>query len=218
MSTAALAQPSDEQVLRDAIKSKTGLIEAHCAKGSTGEQHWDESDRTWYWDRGVVIKRKANIAGAPNAVVTVRGLARYNVTAGRYSFKKFLYTDSRYEGIPAPTAAQLVAYVKANLKAVFQSREHLITAVDAIELNPGGAWTWHTANSFTVPFRMTYKQLASHTDIETRRVLVDIRFYRNDLNSPIRDLLATEKKRESLGRQTYTEAQVKTMKTLRDGT
>ncbi len=212
----AAAQPNDNQVIKDVVTNKTGLIEARCTEGKKGEQYWHSGDQAWYWDRGVVIKRKASISGAPNAVVIVKGLARYNVLGGKYTFKKFLTTSNEYEGIPAPSADELSAFVNANLKRVFSGREHSITEVNSMTQNAEKGWTWHEATRFSVQFNIVYKEVVSYTEVADKQGTFDIMFYRKDPNSPPHNLLSVEVSSQETGRKKYSEQQIRNMKSLAD--
>ena len=210
--------PSDKQVIADITpRDKANVVDVYVTEGKSGEAYFHKNDLVWYFDRGAVVKRKANISGAPNAVVAVSGLARYIWVGRDYKFHKFLVTDNSYEGIPAPNKKELLKLVKSNLNKVFMSRDHTITEIGSVEFHENASWIWHAANSFTVPFKIKYKTIVNNTTIETREDVFDIRFYRADVDSPINNLMATEKTRNSLGRETYAAADIGKMKTLRDG-
>lgn len=210
------AFPSDEQVIQDATpKNRKGLIDVQVVEGKQGEAYLHPKNLVWYWDRGIVIKREAKVDGAPDAVVVIGGLARYQKMGDHYKYAKFLTTYNSYEGIPEPDTDELVRYVKDNLKEVFVSRDHNITEISRIELNEGQPWDWHTPNSFSVPFTFRYKEIASNTRIDEREDLIAVRFYRNALDAPIHALMATEEDRTILGSETYSEDEVRAMKTLR---
>jgi hypothetical protein len=210
------AYPSDEQVVRDVTpKNKKGLIAVEVVEGKHGEAYLHPKNLVWYWDRGVVIKREAKVDGAPDAVVVIGGLARYQKMGEQYKYSKFLTTYNSYEGIPEPDTEDLTQYVNDNLKQVFVSRDLSITEISNVELLNKEPWEWHTPNSFSVPFRFRYKEIASNTRIDEREDRIAIRFYRNSLDSPIHALMATEKDRKILSSEIHSEDAVRTMKTLR---
>ena len=210
--------PSDKQVVADITpRDKQNVVDVYVTKGKSGEAYFHKRDLVWYFDRGAVVKRKANISGASDAVVVVSGLARYVWIGRDYKFQKFLVTDNSYEGIPSPDKKELLKIVKDNLKKVFMSRDHTITEIGSIGFDDNGSWIWHTANSFTVPFKIRYKTIINNTTVEAREDVFDIRFYRADVDSPINNLMATEKSRNPLGQQKYAAAEISSMKTLRDG-
>jgi len=193
---------------------KEGLIDAYCTKGKKGEQYWHPGDKTWYWDRGVVVKRKATISGAPDAVVIVSGLARYHTDGTHYNFYKFLTTDNQYEGIPAPSKSELLEYVQNEIQKVFMGRAHNITEVSSIEMDPESSWIWHNANSFTVKFNINYKEIVSYTDVAARSGTFDIRFYRDSISNPVHNLMSTESNRMDIERIKYNAEEIRQMRTI----
>jgi hypothetical protein len=210
--------PSDSQVVADATpRNKEGLISVEVTQGKQGESYFDRKDLKWYFDRGVVVKRKANVPGAENAVIVVGGLARYQEVGGKYNYWKFLTTYNEYEGIPRPGEAELQQFVGKNLGKVFLSREHNIYAIGQFELQKGAPWVWHTPNSFSVPFAARYRHRKDNTTLEERAATFEIRFYRNGLNDGIHALMATEKDFKSLGETRHSMAEIEQMKTLRTG-
>jgi hypothetical protein len=210
--------PSDSQVIADATpKNKEGLISVEVTKGRAGESYFDRKDLKWYFDRGVVVKRKANIPGAENAVVVVGGLARYQEVGGKYNYWKFLTTYNEYEGIPRPSENELQQFVGKNLGKVFMSREHNIYGIEKLAIQKGAPWVWHTPNSFSVPFTAQYRHRKDNTTLEERAAIFEIRFYRNGLNDAIHALMATEKDIKPMGQTTHTMAEIEQMKTLRTG-
>ncbi len=215
-SASLLAQPSDEQVITDAIKNKNGLIEAYCTTEGSGELFWHSGDNAWYWDRGVVVKRKTTISGVPDAVVVVKGLARYNVNGATYSYKKFLTTSNEYEGISTPSNDEIISYVNANLKKVFSGREHSVKEVSSVTINPETGWTWHEATRFSVKFDIAYKEVVSYTEVADKTGTFDIMFYRKDVSSPVNNLLSVETTYKELSRKKYSEKEIKSMKSIAD--
>lgn len=212
------AYPSDDQVITDVTpKNKKGLIDVEVVDGKSGEAYLHPKDLVWYWDRGVVVKREANLAGAPDAVLLVGGLARYQKMGTQYKYAGFLTTYNEYEGIPRPDQDELMDFVKANLKKVFMSRDHNIMAVDELELIDDAKWNWHSEKSFSVPFHVRYKHRNSYTTIEERNARFDIRFYRATIDAPVDNLMATEADYKALGTETHKQQEIDQMKTLRSG-
>ncbi len=210
--------PSDKQVIADVTPSDTeDIVSVDVVKGKSGEVYLHKSDLAWYFDRGVVVKRKAEISGAPDAVVIVGGLARYALIGDRYQYLKFLTTYNEYEGIPAPSDKELLSYVRDNLTDVFVSRDHTIVEVGSVKIRTDQSRVWHTALSLTVPIEIAYKVIKNNTTVEGREDVFDVRFYRESIDAPLKGLLATEKSRQQLGEQHYSEAEIRNMKTLREG-
>lgn len=208
--------PTDAQVIEDVTPADTeNVVDVHVVKGRSGESYLHSTDRVWYFDRGVVIKRKAHLPDAPDAVVVVGGLARYQLMGDHYEYARFLTTYNEYEGISAPSESDLTGYVEQNLKQVFVSRDHDIFGVDSIELQADTSWTWHTPNSFSVPFLIRYEHRTNRTTLEEREDLIDIRFYRNAIDDPVHALMATEQSRTVIGKKTLSADAINQMKTLR---
>lgn len=210
--------PSDRQVVDDVTpENDDAVIDVAVTPGKSGEAYFHEIERNWYWDRGVLVKRKADIDGAPDAVVVVGGLARYLLVGNRYEYQKFLTTYNSYEGIPAPDEDDLADIVRDNLRKVFQSRDHTVVGIDLVEPERDGAWIWHNALSFSAPFRIRYDYIRSDTTVEKRDDVFDIRFYRAAIDGPVDNLLATERSRKQLEVKQYSASEVASMKTLRSG-
>ena len=209
--------PDDDQVISDVTPNdESNVLGVETTPGKTGEAYLHKNNLAWYFDRGVTVRRKAGIEGAPDAVVVVGGLARYVWTGERYDYQEFLTTYNEYEGIPAPSDRELVDYVETNLASVFVSRDHTIVNVDSVTLEDQ-PWNWHSPTSFTVPFRIRYEHVISNTTVETRDDVVDVRFYRDAVEAPIRNLLASERSREVLGHRQHEASEIQNMPTLRSG-
>jgi hypothetical protein len=212
------ALPSDDRVIADVTPANDdNVVSVNVVEGRQGESYLHRGDLEWYFDRGVVVKRKAGMSGAPDAVVVVGGLARYVLVGDRYEYRKFLTTYNEYEGVPAPDEDALTDYVRDHLTDVFVSRDHTIVAVDSVDLNADKPWRWHSAKSFTAQFTIAYKHITSYTAVETRQDNFDIRFYRDSVTSPIQNLMATEASRKQLGTEEYPADAIRNMKTLRSG-
>lgn len=210
------ALPSDKRVIADVTPADSeNVVDVDVVKGRSGESYLHTKDLVWYFDRGVVIKRKAEIPKAPDAVVVVGGLARYQLIGDEYQYRKFLTTYNEYEGIPAPSERELTKYVNDNLQQVFVSRDHNIVDIEKVVVEPDKAWNWHTPISFSVPFRIQYTRRKNNTELEQRADLFDVRFYKKTSDAPIHALMATEKSRLVLGGETLTASEIDQMKTLR---
>lgn len=208
--------PSDSQVVADVTPADAdNVIDVRVVAGKSGESYLHSSNFVWTFDRGVVIRRKADLTEAPDAVLVVGGLARYVYTGTGYEYSKFLVSYNEYEGIDAPSPKELRKYVQSNLDKVFISREHNILAIENVELKAKSGWTWHTPMSFTAPFEIRYQQRSNNTTVEDRTDTFDIRFYRQSIDSPLHALMATETARNIIGANTHDAAAIDQMKTLR---
>lgn len=214
--TEGRALPDDAQVIRDVMpRDRENVLDVATVDGSSGEAYFHGEDLSWYFDRGVVVRRKANIEGLPDTVLVVGGLARYVYDGNGYQYSKFLVSYNEYEGIPRPSDKELIELVEDRLAEVFVSREHLVVAVDHVGLAEDARWTWHSPTSFSVPFSIRYRYRTSNTSIDDRDDVLDIRFYKQTIDSPIHALMATERERTVLNTETLTANDIDAMKTLR---
>ncbi len=212
------ALPSDRQVVRDVTPpDRDNVVKVEVVPGSDGEAYLHSSDLVWYFDRGVVVKRKANLAEAPDAVLVVGGLARYQLFDGEYRFQRFLTTYNEYEGIDAPSGRDLRVFVEDNLHQIFIGREHNVMEVDEVSLDTKTPQVWHTPLSFTAVFRIRYTLRTSNTTLEKRLDDFDVRFYRNSVEEPPGSLMATERSRTVVGTETRSATEIDAMKSLRTG-
>ena len=210
------ALPSDKQVIADITPANDpDVVDVSVVAGSVGESYLHRDSLVWTFDRGAVVKRRAGLPEVPDAVVVVGGLARYQLVGDRYEFRRFLTTYNEYEGIPAPSRKELTRFVRENVANVFVGREHNILAVDDIELQRDEPWTWHTPNSFTAPFLVSYTERRNNTTLEQRVGIYEIRFYRDSVTSPLRSLLPTETSRSVVDTQTLDARILDGMPTLR---
>ena len=70
--------PSDKQVIADITPADSGnVVDVSVVAKNSGEAYFHTRDLAWYFDRGAVIKRKATVSGAPDAVVVIGGRARW---------------------------------------------------------------------------------------------------------------------------------------------
>ena len=208
--------PNDRQVVADATPADTeNVVDVHVTDGGSGESYLHTGNLVWVYDRGVVIKRKANLEGLPKAVVVVGGLARYQLVGDEYVYQRFLTTYNEYEGIPAPSTKELLRYVEENLGQIFMGREHNILGIDTVELDADKNWLWHTPNSFSAPFTIRYRQRKNNTTVEDRSDTFDIRFYRNATDEPLHNLLATETSQSTLATEVLESSAIDRMPTLR---
>jgi hypothetical protein len=209
----AQAQPTDAQVLKDVVTDKKGLVDAYCSKTQKANRYWHSTDQAWYWDREMTIKRNAELAGAPNALVIVTGIARYEAGTSPFSYVRFLVTTNEYEGLKGMSTKDLESYVQNNPKEIFFSRLASVTSVGAVKAVAGAPWVWHTPTSFSVQFQVSYKQIVSVFDLADRMGIFEIRFYKQELNGPITGILAKEKSYEEKTTR-HTEEAIRNMKTL----
>ncbi|MCB0764251.1 MAG: hypothetical protein KDB84_06075, partial [Flavobacteriales bacterium] len=65
-----LAQPSDQQIIKDL--SKPGVIKVELSKGPT-KKEWHSAHAQYMWDRVAYVTRKAGVPEYPEATVRITG-------------------------------------------------------------------------------------------------------------------------------------------------
>ncbi len=100
MPAIALAQPSDQQVLKDI--SWPGVIKKELRPG-TIKKVWSDANSQYYWDRACVVWRNAGIPEYPNAQIEIGGFARYSYVTNTY--QDFLTTYNTYTAHWANTSS-----------------------------------------------------------------------------------------------------------------
>lgn len=207
--------PSDDRVVADVTPPNDDrVVDVRVVPHSSGEAYLHDTDHVWYFDRGVVVRRKADVAGFPDAVVAVGGIARYVYADDGYRFHRFLTTYNAYEGIPAPSDAELAEFVGANLGKVFVGRAHNILGIDSVDRAPEGDVTWHSPTSFSMPFAIRYRERRNNTTIEQREGVFDIRFYKQSAGALVTGLDATERTRTVLATTRRDASKIDQLKTL----
>lgn len=211
--------PSDEQVVADVMPSDhNNVIEVSTVADKKGEAYLHPRDLSWYFDRGVVVRRKAHLDDLPDVVLVVGGLARYVYNGDAYEYSKFLVNYNEYDGIPKPDDDELEDLVSGRLAEVFVSRDHNVLEVSDLQLVRDERWTWHSPTSFSTPFLIHYRFRTSNTSVEERKNRFTIRFYKQAVDQPIHALMATELDSNVLGIEEFDAEQLAAMKTLRTAT
>lgn len=212
----ALAQfPSDEEVA--ARFKRPGVLEVRFPRKTRGEKRWDANSGGWYWQRGLVVVRKAGIPEFPNATVEVGGVARYFITGDKVSYNKFLVMWNEYKGIPAPSREEMVAMLKKRLKAVVGSWRwnKMVSEVSDFALAKEPRIEWHTPKSFSVNCFFRSEEIVSYTEVAKKDLTVRVRFYRDAIDKPWKDNVVTTKVSETeTGKVKYSAAEVRAMDTL----
>jgi hypothetical protein len=160
------------------------------------------------------VRRKADIAGFPDAVVAVGGLARYIYTDNGYRFHRFLTTYNAYEGIPSPSDTEITDFVHEHLGDVFLGRAHNVVRIESVDRDPAGDVNWHSPTSFTTSFAIRYRERRNNTTIEQREGMFDIRFYKQAVDAPVSGLTAAERNRRVIDSETHDASTIDQMKTL----
>ena len=208
--------PTDAQVVADVTPAdKENVVDVRTVEDRAGESYLHRNDLVWTYDRGVVIRRDAQLPELPDAVVVVGGLARYQLVGDEYVFRRFVTSYNEYEGIPAPSTGELKRFVTRHINKVFEGREHYVLSIQSVDAQLEQGLLWHNPNSLTAAFVIRYRLRRNNTTVEDRAGTFDIRFYRTAIDQPLNNLLATETGRSVLGTETLEATALDGMPTLR---
>lgn len=212
----AIAQPSNDQVKKDAIGNGLGVIDFKFTK-NTGTRQWNSDVKNWEYVRGVVVKRKSDYAEI-NLIVS--GDVVYQQTGnGGYSYWKFRIVSNTYEGIPNPTQNEILALINDDPSRFFGYQYgriiHLITPP---KLSSEPKWIWHKPTS--VEFHMTakYETILSNRETEVVEQIFKMRLYRDDIKGPWKNWNAHTSNNTTdkviFEKKTYQPEKLSAMKTL----
>lgn len=208
------AQPSDAQIIKDLTGPNVISVELS-AQG--GAKAWSSAYQQYFWERGAVIYSKANVPEYPNARVRTGGLASYTLIGTQATFKRFDVAWKDYEGIPAPTEAEVLQLLRSNLEAFVGRATYnkIVGEVEELRVADEPKTQWHTPNHFSQQFLCIYKKKTSIYQLGHMKVLYKVDFYRDAINSPWKgQVIASVVKEETLGTETYTQEELAAMKTL----
>ena len=193
--SAVSAQPADAQIKKDLTGAKTVSV----ALGKPGTIEWSKTYKKYVWTRSFTAKVKTD---EPGIFVIVKGYASYDVMGGRYVFWKTFTTSNSYEGIPDPTAADVLALISKFGAEQFMGNyhfNHVIGKVESIGLAAEPKYVWHTPNS--VSFNVVAVYTERTNDIGGRQRLartLEIRLYRDSVKAPWKSLISTDRGVEKL--------------------
>lgn len=105
--------PTDAELLEAMRARMQGAISVALSDAGRGEIVWSGRDLTWYYQRGYIVKRPAQLQGFDDAVLEVGGLSLYVYDGSGWRYQRDLVTWNRYEGIPEPDADALIELVGA---------------------------------------------------------------------------------------------------------
>jgi hypothetical protein len=211
LASPALAQPTDQQVLRD-IK-KPGVLKAELRPG-TAKKVWSSANSQYYWDRAVVVWRNANLPEFPNAMLEVGGFARYAYVTN--SYQEFLTTYNSYTGIPAPSSTEIMAMMQKNLRGVMGEYKYSIMVGDFeyFRYPENGGPMWDNPKHLVVPVEVAYERKEGPTWTVRYADRLRVHFYRDNVNGPWKPDIITEEVESTRGaRKEYPAAELKRMPT-----
>lgn len=209
--SAALAQPSDAQLIKDL--TKPGCIKLVLDPGPT-KKVWSSTYTQWFWERGYTSWYPAGIAEYPDATVEAGSTARYH-TGNPPSYRESLVSYNVYHGIPTPSDGDIMAVVQGNMASFLGQRYYRILGdLHYLRMKPGAKATWHNPNSFSMPFEISYDEATSYTEVTTIMETVETRFYRDAVTAPLKRNMVTQDVERSTGAvKTYSQEDLRALPT-----
>jgi hypothetical protein len=208
----AEAQPSDARTRKDL--SAKGILSIRLL--GRGSRVWSDVHKQYMWHRSAVIVRTAQLREFPNAKLEIGGIATYFIVGGGYSFNRFLVGYNSYSGIPAPSTKTVLGLVNANLAEFLGDYYYRssVGEVQPIALASDPKWEWHSPNSVSLRLTSGITQKISSTELEKKKIVMNVRLYRDSIKSPWTKWGSSRESEVSLGKITRSEDEIKAMKSL----
>ena len=213
MASTLQAQPSDAQVIKDI--HNPGVLDIKLSS-KPGKKVWNGTHLQYFWQRGAIVYRSANLKDYPDAKVEIGGFARYDIINGNFSYREFKVTWNTYLGIPTPSDDEILQMVRDRQKDVFRgSYNSIVSQITKLRIAEEHNTEWHTPNSFSIDIACSYKEAVSYTEVADMDLIYRVRFYRDEVSGPWKEnVVASRKSYEEKGRTTYTAEEIRTMPSL----
>ena len=183
--------PSDEQLLEFMKTRMNGAISVELSDAGSGEIVWSGRDLTWYYQRGYVVKRPAQIEGFDDAVLEVGGLSLWVYDGSGWRFQKDLVTWNTYEGIPDPDTDDLLELVQGS--PLNYMPVNLGGKPDNFRMADKPNFEWHNAKSVSFNYVIDAPQIDwPGQKLNQATLTLRTRVYRDDVDSPWRDPITPE--------------------------
>lgn len=182
--------PSDEVVLKEMQDRIRDEISVELSDGD-GEVVWSRRDGTWYYQRGYIVKRPANLDGFDDAVLEVGGLSLWVWGGSGWSHQKDLVTWNTYEGIPEPDGDALIELVQASrlnyMPVQMGGKPQNFRMADPPNLE------WHNANSVSFNFLVDAPRIDwQGNKLDQTTMTLRTRVYRDGPDAPWKNPLVPE--------------------------
>lgn len=175
--TFAYCQPTDAQIKKDLMNP--GVLSITFTK-STGTKSWNSSTKVFEYVRGVHVMRSTEIPGVKLLVI---GDAVYQSYSGVYKYWKFRVIENRYDGIPNPTEAEVIAVLSKEWPKFYGHQQTMIVELarqPKFATEP--AWTWHDPKSVSVLLTAAYEMIRPGQRMqEAVEQDFEVRLYRDDM-------------------------------------
>ena len=203
------AQPSEATVKKDLTNENTIKIDF---TKTTGTLQWNSSTGNWEYVRGVKMMQKS--FSYPEYKVIIDGDAVYqDMGGGKYSYWKFRTTNQYFDGIPNLTKDEVHKEISNDWQKFygfdFRNIVEVIIEPKLIELSQ---MIWHSPLSVSFQVEYTAEIIAATHYTETRKVIREVRLYRNEVSSSWDRWLVSKGPEVILSKKEYGEEQIKRMR------
>jgi hypothetical protein len=183
--------PDDATVLKEMQDRISGETSIALSDDGAGEIVWSGRDLTWYYQRGYIVHRPANIDGFDDATLEVGGLSLWVFDGQGWRHQRDLVTWNAYDGIPDPDTDGLVELLEG--ARVNYMPAGLGGRPANIRLAEAPKFEWHDAKSVSFDYVVD----APHIDwpsqtLRQATLTLRTRVYRDGIDAAWRDPLQPE--------------------------
>jgi len=183
--------PSDDEVLAEMRRRIQGALSVELSDAGNGEVVWSGRDLTWYYQRGYVIKRPANLDGFADAVLEVGGLSLWVYDGSGWRYQRDLVTWNTYEGIDEPDRDDLIALLAG--AAINYMPLSLAGAPENLRIADSPNFEWHSGTSVSFNYLVDAAQVDwPSKELRQSTLTLRTRVYRDTVDAPWRDPLGPE--------------------------
>lgn len=211
---AMYAQPSDATIIKDLTRN--GVKKVVLDPGPT-KKEWNRAEAQYMWARGATVHRDGGVEKYPAATLVLHGYARYHYAVNT-TFREFKVSYGQYEGIPAPSKDEILRLVRERYRGFLAWRYNaMVGDLHYMRIAEEEGVVWHTPNSFTANLEIEFDHKSSYTEITTTQELVEVRFYRDDVDSPWKDnIMGTKLQSKDVAVKKYSTEELDAMPTFAD--
>ena len=212
-------QPSDSQIIA-AIREQDKLDDSVFLelKGEgTKEETFRNGKKVYLYRRTYVQKSASKYKGVD---YVYGGGIQFKYSGEEYIFDRFLIGSSKYIGLEPPTKEKIMEMINANMKTFVLPYHYssITSEITDIKILDEPEWKWKGVKSVELFIEATYTEIISYTETEKAKHTYAVSILRNNFESEWDRVFSREKKAliQSFEKTTYTNEEIKAMKTLND--
>lgn len=203
------AQPSDATVKTKALSDGSTFVEF------VGEGRVHNSLTEIWYVRVVVTKKASEVEG----VDRISGKEySYTKSGGSWKYQKTSIWYTEYEGIPNPTEAEAVAFVKTDIQEFLGgSYTDVVGEVESIALAEEPRWQWVSMTSVSFNMNAVYNLKVSSTELSKVKQDYKVTFNSNEVKGQWTAFRTSNiGRRETISTETYTADELRAIPTLNE--